>query len=272
MRNGELKPVFDILENAFERLGIDYYLIGALARQVWYEKADKTFRTTKDIDFAALIGSQQEYEAVKEYLKEHNGFQDHKGNSFVLITPEGVEVDILPFGAIEHDSNIQLAGTGLTSIELDGFKEVYKAGTEEVELSTGNIFKVATLPAITLLKFIAFDDRPEVRQKDARDIANLIQHFFDLSSNMIYEHHSDLFKDDKRSLESMGAIVIGREMKKIAGDNKGLVLRLTGILDKHIATNEKSMFIKHMVLETNTNVAEMSGYLIEVLNGFRQNS
>lgn len=49
--------------------------------------------------------------------------------------------------------------------------EVYQSGTEEVEMETGHNFKIATLPSIVLLKLIAFDDRPEKRSKDARDIA-----------------------------------------------------------------------------------------------------
>jgi len=51
-------------------LGIDYYLIGA---------------ATKDVDFAVLIGSQKEYEALKDYLREDKGFVGPKANSFVLI-------------------------------------------------------------------------------------------------------------------------------------------------------------------------------------------
>jgi hypothetical protein len=36
IREGELKEVFDELEEAFEYLKIDFYLIGALARDIWY--------------------------------------------------------------------------------------------------------------------------------------------------------------------------------------------------------------------------------------------
>lgn len=75
----------------------------------------------------------------------------------------GIQVDILPFGEIEINDEVKFEGTGLISIKVNGFNEVYFAGTETVELSTGHTFKVATLPAIVLLKFIAYDDRPEVR-------------------------------------------------------------------------------------------------------------
>lgn len=93
--------------------------------------------------------------------------------------------------------------------------EVYISGTEQVELETGNNFKVATLPGIALLKFIAYDDRPENRQKDAADIANLIKHFFLLNEELVFEYHNDLFELEERSLVSIGAIVLGREMARL---------------------------------------------------------
>ncbi len=37
--------------------------------------------------------------------------------------------------------------------------------------------KAATLPAIVLLKLIAYDDRPEHRIKDPGDIAGIIYYF-----------------------------------------------------------------------------------------------
>ncbi|UKJ07283.1 nucleotidyl transferase AbiEii/AbiGii toxin family protein [Solitalea lacus] len=273
MRHNELKHIFDILEKAFESLGIDYYLIGALARQVWYEKADVNFRTTKDVDYAALIGSHEEYDRVKEYLITNEGFTEHRGNAFVLISPDGIQVDILPFGEIENGGSVDIRGTGMTSIRVDGMKEVYKAGTEIVEFETGNVFKVATLPSIALLKFIAYDDRPEQRQKDVLDITNLLKHFFNLNSELIYNDHNDLFDEEKdRSLENISAIVIGREMRKIATSNESLIKRLESIMNKHIELNEKSPFIRLMIQGTGSNVEEMTDRLRDIQWGFNNKS
>lgn len=46
MTNLELKQVFDTLEKVFTFLKIDYFLIGALAREEWFKKANLEFRTT----------------------------------------------------------------------------------------------------------------------------------------------------------------------------------------------------------------------------------
>lgn len=222
IREGELKEVFDALEEAFVATGTDYYLIGALARDIWYARGRKQFRQTKDVDFAVLVGSQGEYEAVKQYLKDHKNFMDTKGNSFVVLTPSGVQVDILPFGEIAIDDGVNIAGADLTNIKVNGFMEVYQSGTTEVAIQTGHNFKIATLPSIVLLKLIAFDDRPEKRSKDARDVANIIEHFFDLQADLIYNNHADLFpdEDDGQTLQEIAATVIGREIKAICASNE----------------------------------------------------
>ncbi len=115
IREGELKEVFDALEKAFHAKQIDFYLIGALARNIWYARGSKGFRKTKDLDFAVMISNKDDYEAVRSYLIAHNGFRATKGNSFIMISPAGVEIDILPFGEIEIDDEIKLSKTGLTS-------------------------------------------------------------------------------------------------------------------------------------------------------------
>jgi predicted nucleotidyltransferase len=270
IREGELKEVFDELEEAFEHLNIDFYLIGALARDIWYARGDKKFRTTKDVDFAIMISNKEDYKAVRSYLIENKSYREVKTNSFVLLTPAGIQVDILPFGEIEINDEVKFEGTGLTSIKVNGFNEVYLAGTETVELSTGHTFKVATLPAIVLLKFIAYDDRREVRAKDARDIINIMLHFFDLQADLIYESHADLFGGEEMELEEIATIVIGREMKKIVVTNDELSKRLNGILESLLSTKENSPFIRNMVSESGRTVEEVLNLMTRLQIGLNQ--
>lgn len=267
LREGELKSAFDALEEAFSVLEIDFYLIGALARDTWYAELNKRSRATKDVDFAILIGSQQDYDTVKNYLAENKSFVSIKNNSFVMRSPMGIEVDILPFGGIEIDQEVQLTGTGLTSIKVNGFLEVYQSGTAEMKMATGHSFKVATLPAIVLLKLIAYDDRPEMRFKDARDIANIIRHYFDLRADLIYEQHSDIFDGMEMSEEEISALVIGREVQRITIENEKLFERLSRIITREIAQQANSAFIRNMVQETGTTVEAMVGLMKRLLAG-----
>lgn len=274
IKEGELKEVFDILELAFKQLDVDFYLIGALARDVWYSRGEITsnVRKTKDVDFAIMIGSESQYKSLRKYLILNHNYQDTKENAFVLITPSMIQVDILPFGGIEIDDRVVIDGMGMTSINVNGFSEVFIDGTEEVELSTGHIFKVATLASIILLKLISFDDRPEVRLKDARDIGNLLYHFFELENDLMYnQKHADIFQDqealEKMSIQEIASEIAGRTIREIIITNPPLLNRIILILNKHLKEAESSLFVKNMSEETGLAISEILRWLNKLLIG-----
>lgn len=274
IKEGELKEVFDILELAFKQLDVDFYLIGALARDVWYSRGQSTsnVRKTKDVDFAIMIGSESQYETLRSYLITNHNFQDTKENAFVLITPSMIQVDILPFGGIEIDERVVIEGVGMTSINVNGFSEVFNDGTEVVELSTGHVFKVATLASIILLKLISFDDRPEIRLKDARDIGNILNHFFELENDLVYDQkHADIFQDqealEKISIHEIASEIAGRTIREIIISNSPLLNRVILILNKHIQEAESSQFVRNMSEETGLAISEILRWLNKLLIG-----
>ncbi|RBQ11540.1 nucleotidyl transferase AbiEii/AbiGii toxin family protein [Pedobacter miscanthi] len=271
IKQGGLKAVFDTLEDTFKANGIDFYMIGAIARNIWYAKGDVKFLTTKDVDFAVMIGSREDYKNVREELFKR-GYTESGTNAFVVISPEGLQIDLLPFGALEIDEEVKFEGKGLTSIKVNGFQEVYNMGTADVILETGHQFKIATLPAIVLLKFIAYDDRPELRFKDARDIINIIDHYFNLESEFIYENHADLFggENEDITLEEISAMVIAREIKKMIRENKDLNLRLARIVSGNIGLMEKSTLIRNMVNESGKDVEKIAAILEAMLKHLKE--
>ncbi|OJW81535.1 MAG: hypothetical protein BGO69_09120 [Bacteroidetes bacterium 46-16] len=270
----EIRPILEALEEAFGACEIDYYLIGAFARDIWYARAEKKFRTTKDVDFAILVGNHKQYEQVRSYLEEKKGYRSSSTNAFVVLAPDGTAVDLLPFGSIEIDDGVQLEGKGLTNIKVNGFMEVYEGGTEHIEVLEGHSFEVATLTAIVLLKLIAYDDRPEKRIKDAGDIANILMNYFELEAPMIYEYHNDLFAEDKpeRELEEIASVVVGRELNKLLAGNQALFERTCHILETLTEKRENSEFVRQMVQETDTDVDRMTALLDCILIGLKDSS
>lgn len=272
--DGELKAALETLQRAFDALEIDFFIIGAVARDIWYAESSLTSPRTKDIDFAIFAGNLEEYEAVKQYLQDKEGYHKSKGNAFVLITPRGIPVDILPFGGIESDGEVQIEGKGLSSIRVDGMLEVFEAGTNPVTTPGGREFQVASLPAIVLLKLVAFDDRPEKRLKDPRDIANILVNYFSLQSNLIYDHHADLFEVgeaemEEITLEEIGATVLGREIRKIVHGNPQLLQRVRAILAGLQAEKEDGEFVREMMRETGRPASEVIGWLAKMDEGLQ---
>ncbi|MDZ4679300.1 MAG: hypothetical protein SGI94_02585 [Saprospiraceae bacterium] len=269
----EITELLSALERGFEKFGIDFYLVGAVARDVWMHGINNITprRTTGDIDFAVLVNVKETYVALKTYLTAQEEFQPIKENAFVLLWKNRFEVDLLPFGTIEEaDGQVLLSGSGLTNIRLHGFAEVYEEGLPELNLEGKHQFKFCTLPGIVLLKMIAWDDRPEVRRDDIKDISDILNHFFDMYDEVIWENHYDLFGDEDADLKHIAARVMGREMRKIAKRNEKLFARINGILDGNTHDLASSKMAAIMIEYFDNTVADNVQLLHQLKQGFTE--
>ena len=267
-----ITEMLSALERGFNKFGIDFYLVGAVARDVWMSGINKIAprRTTGDIDFAVLINDKGIYEALKTFLVETEGFHPFKGNPLVLIWKDKTIVDLLPFGAIE-DENIVTSDLGLTKINLQGFAEVYEEGLPLLDLEGIHQFKFCTLPGIVLLKMIAYDDRPEIRRDDIKDISDILNHFFNMYDNEIWDNHSDLFDEEEVDLKLIAARVMGREMNKIAKRNEQLFKRIEKILAANTNEMGNSKMAVIMIEYFDNTVKDNVLILQKLLQGFTEN-
>lgn len=221
-------------------------------------------RTTGDIDFAVLINDKGVYEQLIEYLVTAEGFQPLRENAFVLLK-DNIEVDLLPFGAIEdRHSRVTVRGTGYTTMDVPGFKEIYDTNLPELELEDNHTFKFCTLPGIVLLKLLAWDDRPESRRDDIKDISDILNHFFNMYDDEIWENHNDLFEDEGADLQHIAARVMGREINKITKQNEKLSARIEGILEAN-TNNIANSHIAAIMVEYFANTMEDNVILLKHL-------
>jgi predicted nucleotidyltransferase len=260
--------ILEALERGFVKFDIDFYLVGAVAREVWMRglKDITPRRATSDIDFGILIKDSGHFAELKDYLISKEGFRGYKENAFVLIAPDLRQIDILPFGEIEKEGKVTVKGTGMTTIFVDGMKEVFEEGVPEVSFEEKITFKVCTLPGIVLLKLIAYDDRPEIRRDDLIDISDILLHFFNIYDEIIWSEHNDLFGDSK-SLEKISARVLGREMGKILNRNKKLTQRVIGILS---AKGNAKSIAEIMAGTLDKTVDEITEWLQEIIAGINE--
>lgn len=260
------------LERGLKQFNIDFYLVGAVARDVWMSAIHgiPPSRITGDIDFAVFINDKGIYEALKKYLIETEGFHPYKGNAFVLVWKGFIQVDLLPFGEIEgKGAHVKVEGTGLTDLSVPGFKEIYDYGLPEAELEGKHHFKFCTLPGIVLLKLMAYEDRPEIRRDDIKDISKILKHFFDMYDEEIYANHLDLFGQGKE-LDMLAARVMGRDMSKIARLNEELFIRISALLDKNTVSPATSEISKIMAEFFENTVQDSMDMLIEIKAGFME--
>jgi len=266
-----MAEVIESLERGFMKYNIDFYLVGAMARDIWIKGVHdlKVKRATRDIDLGIMVKDEKTFEQLKEYLIIYEGFNAVKTNVFVMIAPNGMEIDLLPFGEIEKEGKVTVKGKGMTSLYMDGFKEVYDDNLPEVQLGDNTKFKVCTLPGIVLLKFIAYDDRPEMRMDDIPDIGEILGHFFNIYDEIIWEKHNDLFEEG-RELDEIAARVLGREMGKIAVRNDKLKERILRILDQNTHDKNNSPIGEILASYYNRPVKETMDLLSEIKTGISE--
>lgn len=168
-RDPRLREILLQVDECCLDLKIDFYILGALARDVWFAKEGLAALGTKDIDFAIFVSEVKQFYQLKDRLVDQHQFEKSKTNEFVLFGPNQMQIDILPFGQLEVDDGVPVKRKGLNRIKVNGFKEVYLSSVENVYVLNDKQFKVATLPRIFLLKLIAFDDRPDERPNDPED-------------------------------------------------------------------------------------------------------
>ena len=269
----EISEMLSALERGLTKYKVDFYLVGAVARDVWMSGINKIEprRTTGDIDFAVFINNIATYDELREHLINEEGFFPYKGNNFVLIWKGRTQVDLLPFGAIEDENGrVSTNGIGLTNISLQGFIEIYEEGLPELNLQAEHQFKFCTLPGIVLLKMIAFDDRPEHRRDDIKDISDILNHFFDMHDEEIWANHSDLFGEEEIDLKELAARVMGREIKKITKRNQKLENRIMSILERN-TNNAANSNMAIIMVEYFKNTVEDNVKLIrQIKMGFQE--
>ena len=153
---------------------------------------------------------------------------------------------------------------------ISGFQEVYDEATELVEFDGTFHFKVSSLAGIVILKLTAWDDRPEIRSQDIRDISLIIKYYFKLEEELIYNHHNDLFEIENYNLTTLAARVLGREMAAVLKRDTLLKQRILNILELNSASIDQSIVAVLFENESGGTVEQQYQILQELRKGIEE--
>lgn len=96
-----IHEIFIPLERTLRALEINFYLVGAIARDVMtLVHKEKLFTATADMDIAVMVSSIEEYERLKIKLIIYEDFEEDKNEPYRLYRNKKA-IDLLPFGKIE---------------------------------------------------------------------------------------------------------------------------------------------------------------------------
>lgn len=245
------------LQRGFDYFGIDFYIIGAVARDIWLSQVheEPIRRMTKDLDLAVLLNDSAQYEALQVWLTEKESFIRTAHSAFCLLyQPVGenssVTVDLMPFGAIADTvGDVYFSHQGMERISTVGYEAVL-SGAATMTTPAGQHWRVVTLPGLVALKLIAWQDRPEKRGKDALDVRSLLQRYFDLEQDIIYTSHHDLFDESYSAdtglfLQLVAARVLGRQMQGLL-KSEPVRARLVDLLRAELQAGEQSRLARAM--------------------------
>lgn len=229
VRKGPMKKALDSLERAFVKFDVDFYLIGAFARDMWMDHIEHLplRRTTRDIDFSLYINEIRDFYAIKEYLSVEEGFQ-HQDEPHRMVAPDQTIVDLLPFGGVEDSGSVYLDGKSPVDISVFGNLQVLThAATVETENSE---FKICTLPGLCIMKLISGHEKSDRLAKDLADFYYILENYFEIAGDTIYDVEYEDLIDDDFSPSLASAKLLGRQISVILAEDIKLKIKVVALL------------------------------------------
>lgn len=165
------------LTDSFNRMGREFYVIGATARDIIIRQLIGTTsgRRTKDLDIAIAIPDWSVFDEIKEVLVA-DGFKKSTDMRQRFYYGE-YELDIVPYGVAKEDDNIYWPPEEEIAMSVKGFDEVL---SEAITVNIDDEFdiRIASLHGLFLLKFNAWLDRNIETSKDAEDMSFILSNYF----------------------------------------------------------------------------------------------
>ena len=249
LSNPELKNILQALNTFFQSKEIDFYIVGATARDILLTNLYGLIpeRKTMDIDIAIAISDWKEFEIIERELPQREYFEKDSCQKQRFIYKESYDIDVIPFGKIaEKDGNIYWPPDGVIAMSVSGFPEI-AAATISVSIDNEFDIKVSSLSGFFLLKLMAWKDRHLYSSKDAYDIALILLHYLEINEQRAYEEHYDLYEAEPFDQVEASGKLIARDVKALIGYNKDTKTYLIKILEKEITLAQESPLVNQLV-------------------------
>ena len=217
-----LLTVVRSLDQLTKQLGIPYFIIGATARDILMEHVYglETTRATRDVDFAVAGSSWREFERLKTQLVATGEFTA-SATAHRLTFGEGFSaypLDLVPFDGVELHGEIIWPPKGDFVMNVSGYADAYSSALD-VEIAPGFAVKIVSLPALAVLKILAWNDRPD-RDKHASDVLLILRNYYQAGQfDRLYADAVDLLELYDYDIDLAGAALLGRDVKRDVANN-----------------------------------------------------
>ncbi len=252
----ELQPLAEVvqgLQAAAAGLAAPFFLMGAAARDVMllHVHGVDTKRLTEDMDFGVMVQDWPAFEALRAALLASGSFEaKHQDATHKLWHRSGRPLDVVPFGGVERpDRTLAWPPQEQTVFDCFGMREAMASG-HEVSLPGGVRLRVASLPALALLKITAWQDRKLTHPgRDAGDLMLYLGHYLDCD---MYDHaaryYPDVFDAPDFAHEVAGARILGRDLRQLL--DEAATARVLAILQPEADEQGQRLLAQQSRLQT----------------------
>ena len=230
------------LTDSFNRMGREFYVIGATARDIIIRQLIGTTsgRKTKDLDIAIAIPDWSVFENVKECLIA-DGFKKstHMHQRFYY---GEYELDVVPYGVAKDDDNIYWPPEEEIAMSVKGFDEVL---SEAITVNIDNEFdiKIASLHGLFLLKFNAWLDRSIETSKDAEDMSFILSNYF--MANLDRNVYPEVYDWEKFDEYIVGGYWLANDLLQLL--NKEQITYYKDCIEKELEKDDESRLLNQII-------------------------
>ncbi|AJY13585.1 nucleotidyl transferase AbiEii/AbiGii toxin family protein [Burkholderia dolosa] len=209
---------------ACARVDAAFVVAGATARDIlmWHVYGIRPVRATRDVDVAVCAVSWPFHAGLVDALVATGRFARAPKQQQKLLFDSGgagwrTELDLVPFGPLEAPpGEIAWPPRGEFVLNVLGFQEAVDTALP-VAIGGGTVVPVASLPALALLKLLAWKDRRARQNNDAYDLLFLLTHFHDAGNReRVWDAAPDLLQTHEFQPELAAAALLARDAKRIA--------------------------------------------------------
>lgn len=242
LNNPLLKPLLIDLTQYFASIGIEFFIIGATARDIVFGALynQEPARKTYDLDIAIAIPDWGAFDKISTELCNINGFEKDPDQKQRFHYNGNYELDIVPFGEVARkDDKIYWPPEESHAMSVKGFTEI-TSDTITMIIDNEVEIKVASLPGFFILKLIAWKDRYYKTTKDAEDMAYIIESYLLIHQDNLDPEHDDIYEDDDYTEFTAGAVILGRDLSKMLTGRDDIRNEVRGILNDQLEKGESS--------------------------------
>ena len=169
-------------------------------------------RGTVDLDVTVAISMSE----LPSALQKLAGWKQDAQLEHRWLTPAGLKMDLIPAGA-ELLTAGRIVWRSGQEMSLLGFRHAFSS-VSRLEMAPDLTIDVASVPVITLLKIVAYQERPHDRRKDLGDIAFALEHY---ASDDDQRRYSDEVLEAGVRYEEVSPYLLGHDLARLVNEAEG---------------------------------------------------